>query len=112
HLNSYLDLHPHYTLFMIYKSFAIAIVFPSVEGGYLNQDNFLNRQWRPVVIKLYQSGKISQYLPCYNLRHSFITRLIRDGYDPSTVAALVGNSPQVILDHYLAAKKDLTLPEL
>ncbi|MEG4484469.1 tyrosine-type recombinase/integrase [Microcoleus sp. D2_18a_B4] len=88
------------------------LIFPSVEGGYLNQDNFLNRQWRPVVIKLYQSGKISQYLPCYNLRHSFITRLIRDGYDPSTVAALVGNSPQVILDHYLAAKKDLTLPEL
>ncbi|MEG5034607.1 Arm DNA-binding domain-containing protein [Microcoleus sp. AT3-D2] len=85
---------------------------PEEVRGYLNQDNFLNRQWRPVVIKLYQSGKISQYLPCYNLRHSFITRLIRDGYDPSTVAALVGNSPQVILDHYLAAKKDLTLPEL
>ncbi|MEG5036742.1 hypothetical protein, partial [Microcoleus sp. AT3-D2] len=25
HLNSYLDLRPHYTQFMIYKSFAIAI---------------------------------------------------------------------------------------
>lgn len=88
------------------------LLFPSPKGGYINQHNFLNRHWRPIVKGLVKDRKVKQYLPCYNLRHSFITRLIRDGLDAATVARLAGNSPQMIFEHYLAARTDVELPEL
>jgi len=31
--------------------------------------------------------------------------------DVATIAKLVGNSPKMILDHYLSANSDLVLPE-
>jgi len=87
------------------------LMFPSPKGGYLCQHNFLGRYWRPIVGELAREKKIKQYLPCYNLRHSFITRLIREGLDVATVAKLVGNSPKMIFEHYLAADIDVELPE-
>jgi site-specific recombinase XerD len=65
-----------------------------------------------VVKGLASEGEISKYLKPYCLRHSFITRLIREGVDIATVASLSGNSPQVILSSYLAFRQDFTLPEL
>lgn len=87
------------------------LLFPSPKGGYIDQHNFLSRHWRPIVKRLAKERKIKQYLPCYNLRHSFITRLIREGLDAATVARLVGNSPKMIFEHYLSANTDLELPE-
>ncbi|MCU0544685.1 MAG: tyrosine-type recombinase/integrase [Oscillatoriaceae cyanobacterium Prado104] len=88
------------------------LVFPSNRKDYIDQHNFLSRYWHPVVWELFDRGEISQYLPCYNLRHSFITRLVRDGIDPATVAKLAGNSPEIIMKHYLSARNDVVLPEL
>jgi integrase len=88
------------------------LIFPSPTGLHLDQSNFSGRQWRPTVKKLAKEKKVKQYLPCYNLRHSFITRLIQEGIDVATAAKLAGNSPQVIFDHYLAARTDVTLPDL
>jgi integrase len=88
------------------------LVFPSPEGGYINQHNFGERYWKPIVKKLVAAGKVLEYLPTYNLRHSWITRMLRSGLDIATVAKLAGNKPDTIMKHYLAARtKDLVLPE-
>lgn len=88
------------------------LVFPSPEGGYINQHNFGERYWKPIVKKLVSAGKVGEYLPTYNLRHSWITRMLRSGLDIATVARLAGNKPDTIMRHYLAAQvRDLVLPE-
>jgi integrase len=88
------------------------LVFPSPEGGYINQHNFGERYWKPIVKKLVAIGKVGEYLPTYNLRHSWITRILRSGLDIATVAKLAGNKPDTIMKHYLAARThNLVLPE-
>jgi integrase len=88
------------------------LVFPSLEGGYINQHNFGERYWKPIVKKLVVAGKVEEYLPTYNLRHSWITRMLRSDLDIATVAKLAGNKPDTIMKHYLAAKtQNLVLPE-
>ena len=89
-----------------------SLVFPSPEGGYINQHNFSERYWKPIVKKLVAAGKVEEYLPTYNLRHSWITRMLRSGLDIATVAKLAGNKPDTIMKHYLAARtQDLVLPD-
>jgi integrase len=88
------------------------LVFPAPEGGYINQHNFGERYWKPIVKKLVAAGKVGEYLPTYNLRHSWITRMLRSDLDIATVAKLAGNKPDTIMKHYLAARtQDLVLPE-
>ena len=78
----------------------------------MKDNNFKNDNW-PVVLKvLVTDGKVKKYLKPYALRHSFITRLIREGIDIKTFATLSGNSVATIIRHYLAAKQDFDLPEL
>jgi len=89
-----------------------SLVFSSPEGGYINQHNFSERYWKPIIQELVAAGKVEEYLPTYNLRHSWITRMLRSGLDIATVAKLAGNKPDTIMKHYLAAKtQDLVLPE-
>lgn len=89
------------------------LVFPSTEGGYINQHNFNERYWKPIVKQLVATDRVSEYLPTNNLRHSWITRMLRSGLDIATVARLAGNKPDTIMKHYLAAQtRDLILPEL
>lgn len=89
------------------------LIFASAEGGYIDQHNFGGRYWKPIVKKLVEVGKISEYLPTNNLRHSWITRMLRSGLDVATVAKLAGNKPDTIMKHYFAAKtQNLVLPEL
>jgi integrase len=88
------------------------LVFPAPEGSYINQHNFGERYWKPIVKKLVVAGKVAEYLPTNNLRHSWITRMLRGGLDIATVAKLAGNTPDTIMKHYLAARtQDLVLPE-
>jgi integrase len=88
------------------------LIFPAPEGSYINQHNFGERYWKPIVKKLVATGKVGEYLPTYNLRHSWITRMLWSGLDIATVAKLAGNKPDTIMKHYLAAKtQDLVLPE-
>jgi integrase len=88
------------------------LIFPSPEGGYINQHNFGERYWKLIVKKLVATAKVVEYLPTYNLRHSWITRMLRSGLDIATVAKLAGNKLDTIMKHYLAARtQDLVLPE-
>lgn len=88
------------------------LIFPNPHGEFINQENFNRRYWQKVVKGLVGQGKVDKYLPTYNLRHSFITRLIREGFDPATIASLVGTSTSMIVVHYLAPNRDIQLPEL
>jgi len=67
-------------------------VFPALRGKAIDSHNFLNRVWRPVVESLVKAGKVEQYLPQYNIRHTFITLALENGLDAKDVARLVGNS--------------------
>lgn len=88
------------------------LMFPSIQGGYINHGNWSKRYWRPIINGLVSDGKLHKYLKPYVLRHSGITRLIRLGFDIATVAALAGNSTEMIANHYLAAHNEINLPEL
>ncbi len=88
------------------------LLLSSNEGGYLNHNNFRDDNWRVVLKGLVEDKKVEKYLKPYALRHSFITRLVREGVDIKTVATLSGNSVATIIKHYLASKQDFNLPEL
>ena len=90
------------------------LVFPSVAGSYINHKTWSSRYWRPIVRSLAGDKIIRKYLKPYTLRHSFITRLIRAGYDTATVGKLAGTSTEMIHKHYLVARntKDLKLPSI
>lgn len=88
------------------------LLFPGVKGGYINHHRWRESNWRKVVNGLVDDGLIESYLKPYSLRHSFITRLVREGVDIATIGRISGNSPETIIKHYLAAKQDFNLPEL
>ncbi|MEM7596014.1 MAG: site-specific integrase [Cyanobacteria bacterium P01_A01_bin.83] len=88
------------------------LIFPSVSLGYVNQKTFNRRYWKTVVNGLIMDEKLEKSYRPYSLRHSFITRLVRDGWDIATVARISGNSSETIIRHYLAAKDGFDIPEL
>jgi integrase len=88
------------------------LIFPSVSLGYINQKTFNRRYWKVVIQGLIDDGKLDKALRSYSLRHSFITRLIREGVDIATVARLSGNSTEMICKHYLASKEQFEVPQL
>jgi integrase len=88
------------------------LVFPSYENKYIDSGNFHARYWCPIVKKLFEDNIISKQLTFYDLRHSFITWLVRDGVDIKTIATIVGNSPETIMKHYLANNEEIELPEI
>ncbi|QYO66762.1 hypothetical protein [Leptolyngbya sp. 7M] len=87
-------------------------MFPAPKGGVLDTHNFLNRVWQPVVNALVEAGKVQQYLPQYNARHTFITLMLDAGVDAKDVARWVGNSPEIIYKHYAGNIRDLSVPEV
>lgn len=88
------------------------LIFPSVNLGYVNQKMFNRRYWNTVIKGLITDGKLTKAFRSYTLRHSFITRLVREGIDIATVARLSGNSTETIMRHYLAAKDSYVIPTL
>lgn len=88
------------------------LIFPSVKGGYIDQNNFSVRQWRFIVSRLVADKAIERYLPCYNLRHGYITHLARLGVDVATIGQICGTSPEMIVSHYLSPNNDYIPPNL
>ncbi|MBD1860784.1 MULTISPECIES: site-specific integrase [Trichocoleus] len=82
------------------------LVFPAIEGGYIDHHNFCNRQWKAVL-----EGLKIPYRKPYSTRHSLITDALDLGMDAKDVSALVGNSAKMIYEHYASQKKGITLPE-
>lgn len=89
-----------------------ALVFPAKNGKEIDAHNFLNRIWKPVVEALVEEGKVREYLPQYNCRHTFITMMLESGVSVVQVAKWVGNSPEIIMKHYAGIIKQVEVPEL
>ncbi|MDZ8221847.1 site-specific integrase [Nostoc sp. ChiVER01] len=97
-------------------------VFTSPTGGIISNTRFSTQVWKGgrtsnknyngVLQGLLDAGKIERYRCPYNTRHTFITLMLAEGLTVSTVAKLVGNSPEIILKHYAGNTVPLTLPEL
>lgn len=47
----------------------------------------------------------------YSTRHTFITLALKSGMSVADVAAIAGNSPEIIHRHYAGVSRDLRLPE-
>jgi len=86
------------------------LVFPAKNGKELDIHNFLNRVWRPILENLVKEGKVIEYLPQYNCRHTFITLCLEDGIPSRRVADWCGTSVQVIETNYAGAIADIQVP--
>jgi integrase len=87
-----------------------ALVFPARGGKEIDTHNFLNRVWRPVMEKLVEAGKVKEYLPQYNCRHTFITLCLESGIISRRVADWCGTSVAVIEEHYAGAIAHIQVP--
>lgn len=93
-----------------------ALVFTSEKGNPIDTDTFLQDIWRGrskgkgIVLKLIREGKVDRYRSPYSTRHTFITLALEAGLTVSQVANLVGNSPEVILNHYAGNLLKLEVP--
>jgi integrase len=84
-----------------------SLIFPSPEGNtWIDTNNLRNRAW-----KLILNGLGIKYRKLYQTRHTFITLALENGLDAKDVGRLVGNSPEVIYEHYAGNKRDLFVPE-
>lgn len=89
------------------------LLFPSIEGGYLDSQNFNRRHFKPLVLDLVKEGKIEKYLRPYCLRHSYATNLIRIGVDIATIAGLLGDNIQTVINNYIGSDfENADLPDL
>ena len=93
------------------KDLAPRWVFPSLEGSFIDSQNFNNRHWKPIVKGLLKRGLIDQYLAPKHTRHTFITIALREGMDVADVAAISGNSSATIWKHYAASAKDIKIED-
>jgi integrase len=111
-----IPLNPKLATFMI--NYCIGknkndLVFPSVEGNYLDHDNYNQRHFKPIVQELVNSGKLKEYLSPYHLRHSFATNMLRQGVDIATIAGLLGDNIQTIINHYIGSDyENANLPDI
>jgi integrase len=65
-----------------------------------------------VVTRLVQERKISQYLKPSATRHTFITIQAHGGTDLKLLADSVGNSVDIIYNHYLGINKDALIADI
>lgn len=87
------------------------LVFPSFHGSYLDAQHFGDKFWRPIVKRLHEQKKISCYLPFYDIRHTFGTHALRSGIDIKSLSTFMGNSPEVLLEHYVEADENIITPD-
>lgn len=89
------------------------LLFPSINGGYLDSQNFNKRHFKPIVLDLVKQGKIEQYLRPYCLRHSYATNMIKKGVDIATIAGLLGDNIQTIINNYIGSDyENANLPDI
>lgn len=81
-------------------------VFTAPDGGRLRKSNFGRREWTP----LRKAAGVPLDYPFHGLRHTFVTRLARQGVSVKTAQALAGHSsPDMTLRVYThVVSADLT----
>lgn len=84
------------------------LVFPSKSGGYINWLNFNTRAWKTILGGL---PHISYKKP-YQIRHTFVTLMLKVGQTPQDIAKYCGNTPAVIFSNYAGLTRDFVPPEI
>lgn len=92
------------------------LVLKNSNNKQIEWDSF-TRTWRgdekarsqSVIKNLIKQSKVQQYLKPYATRHTFITHQVNLGYPAHVIAGLVGNSADMIWQHYFdSSQKDVT----
>ncbi|MGF1481248.1 MAG: tyrosine-type recombinase/integrase [Cyanophyceae cyanobacterium] len=77
--------------------------------GYDNRKHGKGSYYPGVVARLVQQGKLAQYLKPSATRHTFISLQAHSGTDLKLLADSVGNSVDVIYNHYLGVNREATI---
>jgi len=85
------------------------LVFTDDSGEHVSHIYATRQVWNKAVNKLIDEGVIDRRLKPYSLRRAYITRLIRSGLDPATVAEIAGNSSEIIHRNYLFSQDVLAV---
>ena len=72
------------------------LLFPAVNGGYLDLHNFRNRDWKPAQ----RTAGIEPFRRIYDLRHTFATFALRAGISTFDLSRYMGASLTMIDRHY------------
>ena len=72
------------------------LLFPAVNGGYLDLHNFRNRDWKPAQ----RAAGIEPFRRIYDLRHTFATFALRAGISTFDLSRYMGASLTMIDRHY------------
>ncbi|MBD2169245.1 site-specific integrase [Calothrix membranacea FACHB-236] len=90
-----------------------ALVFPSLtDEKEIKISYFTSVVWRSGVINnLVQEGLVQRYRPVYTCRSTFITECLEVKISAQQVAKWVGNSPEIIFQHYAGILSDTDVPE-
>jgi integrase len=83
------------------------LVFPALRGGIIDVGNISQRLWRPALVA---AGV--EHRNMYQTRHTFATLALKSGMGAQDVAALIGNSPEVVYKHYAGVTSELRLPDI
>lgn len=74
------------------------LVFPRLNGGFINYDYFRKTIWKPV---LASCGV--EYKKPYTLRHSGVSHAAANGADLTALAEQTGHSKRILISTYLHA---------
>ena len=72
------------------------LLFPAVNGGYLDLHNFRNREWKPAQL----AAGTDPLRRIYDLRHTFATFALRAGISTFDLSRYMGASLTMIDRHY------------
>jgi integrase len=78
------------------------LLFPTVNGGYLDLHNFRNRDWKPAQL----AAGIEPFRRIYDLRHTFATFALRAGISTFDLSRYMGASLTMIDRHYGRLARD------
>ena len=78
------------------------LLFPAVNGGYLDLHNFRNREWKPAQL----AAGTDPLRRIYDLRHTFATFALRAGMSTFDLSRYMGASLTMIDRHYGHLAKD------
>ncbi|PSB57748.1 tyrosine-type recombinase/integrase [Chamaesiphon polymorphus] len=73
-----------------------ALVFPAPKGGFLNDNNFRNKIWKPLL----KAAGVTYRKP-YNFRHSGVSHAANNGVSIADLAAQTGHSTKTLMTSYL-----------
>jgi integrase len=75
---------------------ATGLLFPALNGGYLDLHKFRNRNWKPAQL----AAGIDPFRRIYDLRHTFATFALRAGISTFELSRYMGASLTMIDRHY------------